>query len=501
MPDKVLIIGAGVSGLSVGCYLQMNGFDTEIFEMHSLPGGVCTAWKRDGYTFDGCIHWLMGSGPATNMHRMWRELHAVQGRRFVEWDEYMRVRTSGGETFTVYTDPAMLEKEMLRLAPQDGELIVRFCAAIRRFSSIDMPVTTEKMGLCERLGYLLPWVTLGPVLKTWGSMNVQTFCSRLKGRALAEALGMMYGGEDSMPDFPVSGLVMMLAFMHKKCNGYPIGGSLEFARAIERRYLELGGRIRYNSRVERILVENDEAVGILCAGQQHRAGEVISCADGHATLFDMLGGRYLSPELQTAYETYPVFPSLIYVGLGIGRDLRDLPATTMFPLKKEILLESGALRLKRLGVRLFHFDPTMAPAGKTAAIVMIESRNLPYWSELRKSDPQRYREEKRRVGELVVEALEEELGGIKRFVEVVDVATPATWHRYTGNWQGSYEGFLPTRKTMMKNLGFTLPGLANFYMHGQWVAVGGGLPPAGMNGRALAKIICRKHGKRFDAAE
>jgi phytoene dehydrogenase-like protein len=143
----------------------------------------------------------------------------------------------------------------------------------------------------------------------------------------------------------------------------------------------------------------------------------------------------------------------------------------------------------------------MAPAGKTAAIVMIESRNLPYWSELRKSDPQRYREEKRRVGELVVEALEEELGGIKRFVEVVDVATPATWHRYTGNWQGSYEGFLPTRKTMMKNLGFTLPGLANFYMHGQWVAVGGGLPPAGMNGRALAKIICRKHGKRFAAAE
>ena len=43
MPDKVLIIGAGVSGLSVGCYLQMNGFDTELFEMHGLPGGVCTA--------------------------------------------------------------------------------------------------------------------------------------------------------------------------------------------------------------------------------------------------------------------------------------------------------------------------------------------------------------------------------------------------------------------------------------------------------------------------
>ena len=58
-----------------------------------------------------------------------------------------------------------------------------------------------------------------------------------------------------------------------------------------------------------------------------------------------------------------------------------------------------------------------------------------------------------------------------------------------------------TAKTMMKNLGYTLPGLSNFWMHGQWVAVGGGLPPAGMNGRALAKMICRKHGLRFTASE
>lgn len=172
-----------------------------------------------------------------------------------------------------------------------------------------------------------------------------------------------------------------------------------------------------------------------------------------------------------------------------------------FPLHKKIRLEDGALTLKRLALRLFNFDPTMAPPGKTAATVMIESRNLPYWSELRRSDPARYREEKKRTGELIVEALEEELGGIKPFVEVVDVATPATWHRYTGNWQGSYEGFLPTRKTMMKNLGFTLPGLANFYMHGQWVSVGGGLPPAGINGRVLAKIICKKHGKKFTTSE
>ena len=96
-----------------------------------------------------------------------------------------------------------------------------------------------------------------------------------------------------------------------------------------------------------------------------------------------------------------------------------------------------------------------------------------------------------------IKALEAEFGGIEKHVEVVDVATPATWRRYTGNWKGSFEGFLITPKTMMKNLGFTVPGLDGFSMHGQWVAVGGGLPPAGINGRALARKLCKKYGKRF----
>jgi protoporphyrinogen oxidase len=39
MRKKVSIIGAGIAGLSAGCYLQMNGYDTQIFEMHDKPGG------------------------------------------------------------------------------------------------------------------------------------------------------------------------------------------------------------------------------------------------------------------------------------------------------------------------------------------------------------------------------------------------------------------------------------------------------------------------------
>ena len=60
---KVIIIGSGIAGLSCGIYAKLNGFETEIFEMHSISGGECTGWDRGEYHFDGCIHWLMGSKP------------------------------------------------------------------------------------------------------------------------------------------------------------------------------------------------------------------------------------------------------------------------------------------------------------------------------------------------------------------------------------------------------------------------------------------------------
>ena len=85
---------------------------------------------------------------------------------------------------------------MLRLAPDDGKLIDELCGAIERFSRIDMPVTTEKMSMLEKLRTYLPYLAAGPVLARMSSMNVQGFCSRLKSRALAEALGMLSGGEE-----------------------------------------------------------------------------------------------------------------------------------------------------------------------------------------------------------------------------------------------------------------------------------------------------------------
>ena len=68
MPKRVIIIGAGLAGLSAGIHLQNSGIATEIFELSGQAGGMFSAWEREHYRFDGCIHWMVGTRPVSYTH-------------------------------------------------------------------------------------------------------------------------------------------------------------------------------------------------------------------------------------------------------------------------------------------------------------------------------------------------------------------------------------------------------------------------------------------------
>jgi len=90
MPKKVIIIGSRISGLSAGSYLQMNGYKTEIFELHDTPGGLCTAWKRKDYLFDGCIHSIGGLNPKFKLYHYWNELINIDQLKIFYHDAFGR---------------------------------------------------------------------------------------------------------------------------------------------------------------------------------------------------------------------------------------------------------------------------------------------------------------------------------------------------------------------------------------------------------------------------
>jgi phytoene dehydrogenase-like protein len=215
----------------------------------------------------------------------------------------------------------------------------------------------------------------------------------------------------------------------------------------------------------------------------------------------MLDGKYGDEKAREPYEKWPTFTPLLYVGVGVNRSFADEPKTvsgTSFPLKQPV--EVGDAVRKRLDLHIFNQDPTLAPQGKTSLAVMLPS-SYEYWKELAQ-DRAAYEEKKEQVARTIVELLDQQYPGISQQVEMVDVATPLTFERYTGNWKGCYEGWLITpynASTMMKPMSQTLSGLKNCYMCGQWVEPGGGLPTGVMSARRLLIALCKEDGKKFHA--
>jgi len=481
----------------------MNGYKTRIFEMHDKPGGLCTSWTRGGYTFDGCIEWLLGSHPGTDLHGLWQELGAVQGRRFINYDVFQRIEGSDGRALCIYADLDQLERHMKELSPADSAVIEELCNVGRRLTSfvhLNSPsglIEGVKMGL-----RMLPFIGL---MRKYGRMTTEAYAARFSDPFLRQAL-MAFADVNGGVCLPVAGLMYTPAALHIGDGGYPVGGSLEFARAIERRYLDLGGELHYKSRVEKILVESDpahrgdRAVGIrLVDGAEHRADAVISAADGHATIFDMLEGRYAGDKLRAAYEKRPIYPSWVQVSLGVASRLTEEAQTVSYWLDEPIHFADETI--DRVDIRHFCLDPVMAPPGKSAMVVRFTCDHA-YWKAIHQ-DSGRYEAEKADIASQVIDRLERRLPGIAGKIEVVDVATPMSVERYTGNWQGSMMGWLITTDTIMtlaRGMDKTLPGLKDFYMCGQWVEPGGGLPTVAGSGRSVIRMICEKDRKEFGSS-
>ena len=497
-PRKIIIIGGGIAGLSCGCYLQMNGLQTEILEAGALPGGLCTAWHRGPYVFDGCLRWLIGTHPPSAFHQIWQELGAIAGREILTHDEILRFEGADGKTLTVPADLDKLTCEFKRIAPEDGALIDQLVRAARRCAPLEPPLDkpVELMTQFEKMRTGLRYLPMVPVILRWKNLTLPTYLARYRNDFLREALMAMAGNER----MSALVLVMVLAFRTRQNIGFVVGGSLAFAEAIADRYTRLGGIVRYKTRVASVRVENSRATGVQCAdGTVVPASTVVSCADGHTTIFKMLGGRFVDKKILYLYQSCDLFPALVQVSLGINKTFPDAPHTLNLPLSRPLMVDDQT-RHSRMEVETFGSNSALCPEGKTIMTVRLPTL-YEYWTHLKKNNRLRYRAEKRALVREVIGILDNRFPGLAQHLERSDIATPATFFRYTGNWQGSYEGWLPTPRILGRRIPYTLPGLEGFYMAGHWVVAGGGLPSAALSGRYVAQMICARNGKAFAASE
>ena len=490
---SVLIIGAGIAGLAAGCYARMNGYNVRILEMHNIPGGLCTAWNRKGYTIDGCMHWLVGSSQKSGFYKIWSELGAIQGKRFVEFDEFMRYETSDGKTVCFYADPKRLEEHLTLLFPADRGPIKKFCNAVSALSDVELPVdkAPETMG---PLDAALMLAKIGPALPRiikWGRVTLGDFCKKFSSPGLREAFSSIW-----LPETSMLFAVYTFAWLSNKTAAYPLGGSLPFAKAIEKRLVDLGGQIVYKNRVRKFAVSAGEIVGVETDdASMHHADWYVSAADAHGTFFDLLGNGFVTEQMKNLFST-PLFPPIIYAGVGVNMGFESFPRLAAgISMRLDIPMKIAGGSYDILPVMVENFDPSLAPPGKTVLKVMLGT-DYDYWKAL-ETDRPRYLEEKDRVAGEIVRALDSRFPGLAANVEMVNIATPHTFVRYTGNWRGSFEGFQMTPKNIFKPPSKSVPGISNLFLCGQWVEPGGGLPAVAMSGRNVVQILCKKDGVKF----
>lgn len=490
MAKKVMIIGAGMAGLSAGIHGCRNGYEVEIFEKHNLPGGLCTAWERKGYTFDGCIHYLFGTKPGSQFNRLWREIGALDGVEIINHDIFMSIEGDKGEVIHIYSDLDRLEEHLLKISPEDAVVVSAIIDAARAFSRAEFPLNKpeELYKFWDMPLMLFKMVPLFKYMGRFSRITIKEYLEQINNPFLKDALGLNIPGGLSMLS-----LISTLASLHNKDAGFPEGGSLKLALSIECCFKQLGGRINYSNQVKEIIIENGRAVGLhLEDGSDVRADIVISAADLHHTVYDLLGGRYLTPLIKESFADFSTFTS-VQISLGIKNDLSGEAENVAVKLDKPITL--GNEQNRYIYLTNFSFDKTMAPEGKTVIRTTLFS-SYEYW-EGAAGNKELYRSKKDKLVQLVIKEVEKRFPAAKNNFEVTDVATPVTFSRYTNVYKGAYMAWIVPPEAGRFKIPKKFPGLDNFYQIGQWISPPAGLPGSMLTGRHVIQILCSRDKKPF----
>lgn len=495
MAEKsIIIIGAGLAGLSTGCYGQMNGYRTHILEHHSEPGGVATAWKNNDYHIDGGIHYLMGHRPGQSCYNLYRELGIFHNRHYPDLTTFVHFTDEiTGSRVSFGNDLDRLAADLKQLAPSDAGMIDGFIAGARAMQKADlfglMETPPELMGL---LGPLKQFWGMRRVLRYFGpefNQPMEQYARAAKDEGLRRMLTNLF-----LPEVPVWFVQLILGLLASRQLGLLAESCTDFVGSMVERYKSLGGQMTYSATVKEIVVENDRAVGVrLADGTELRADVVVSAGDGHSTIYNLLGGRYLDRKITERYQNWKLLSPIVTISYGVAREFPGEPPLNFLLLKTPMMV--GDVSLTGFPLRLFNYSSRFAPPGKTVVQALLHT-DWNWWNDLQKDRP-RYDEAKKQIAKDVLARLEPHYPGLTSQVEVTDVATPYTTWRYTLNREGAFMGWIPTPQAMRTQVRATLPGLTNFYMAGQWVAPGGGVPPCLYSGRHVIQIQCRRDEKPF----
>ena len=488
----IIIVGAGVSGLSAGIYAEQHGFHAIILEKNPSVGGMCTGWYRDGFYLDGCIHWLTGTKEGTLLNEMWQNLDAIHGQDDVlflpSWGTY----EYQGQKVTMWRDLDRAEREWKELSPVDSKMIHRFFKMVRDFTTVELP-----LDLPLQLIPLHRKLKLGlRVLKVWPSYLLsmrqtrQKFASKFKSPVIRFALNNCQTGGNNL-----FSMIYSYATVVNGDGGIPKGGSKPMVERMKEKFLSLGGTLKLNANVERIIVNNKIATGVKLTNGQIISGDyVVSCLDTNYTLKKLLRDQYPLPSFEkrfTAKKNHS--PSCILINYAVDKD-NNLPIPFSFDCEP---FDVAGIENHHITIRSYSYDPTFTRGDKTILSVLLtqSSAEYPFYRELSK-DRKAYLKFKEDIANTVKERIVKHFPQLSN-LKTLDVATPHTFQRYVNSSNGVYMSFYFTHQQSMFSHHGKVRGIDNLYLSGQWMQGPGGLPIAMTQGKFAIQRICKRENLSF----
>jgi phytoene dehydrogenase-like protein len=505
----VIVVGAGLGGLSAATMLARNGVETLLLERHNVPGGYATSFVRGRYEFEVALHELSGIGPPERRGSLYRYLDYLGVADKVDFITIPNLYRSvilgdGKEPALDITLPAgreRFEETLCTAFPHEARGIRRFVKRIFDLRRDFIQIARQRgignpLTMPFRLRHFFRYLPT-----TWGQV-----LNRDVKDPYARALLSQYWGYFGLPPSQVAFLYasMGLASYVRQGPAFPIGRSQALSHAFLSAFEEAGGEARMNCGVQQITTRDGRVAGVITeGGDEIGADWIVSNADPITTCRDMIGLEHVPADFFTRLQSSDVAPSTVNVYLGVARSAAALGLTEheIF-INPDIDFDGHFDSIRGLGppagIAITCYNvvyPEISPPDTSIVVLTALSYGEPWYTV----PPADYVETKNRIGDAMIGLAEIVAPDLRQYTEVVEVSTPLTNMRYAGTLGGSIYGFnQPPRDNMVWRMGHRGP-LAGLYFAGAWTQPGGGFETSITSGQMAGGAVLRQIKKQRES--
>jgi prolycopene isomerase len=454
----VIIIGAGNGGLASAATLAELGKRVLVFEKHNIPGGCGTSFRRGRFEFEVALHQLSSMGTPEKpgpLREQFRRYGIESEITWIEIKELFRVNFPDGTGVSIPADRKACEAYLSEQFPAEKDAILRYFETVYNFADESAKFaeasakSTGEPGALKKAVMKLLFPKMYPTLARYGLLSTQEVLDEFFTSPKLQLALSAYWCFMGMPPerFPWSILAKCTNIYMEDKPFYLRGTSMMMNQAIMEAIRRMGGEVRLNLGVKKLLLQNGRAVGVIDDnGREYRAKKIISNISPLATYGALLEPNEVPASAREYLKPYTVGISAITCFIGLDCTPEEIGFTTSFTLNYDsfdankdfqdaykLLPEHDPLVATCYTVD----DPAVSPKGTS----IITAGTLKYGTEWEKLSPEQYYEMKYEAGRRIVARLEAMYPGFTSHIEEMEIATPLTHMRYLNHPGGAIYGY------------------------------------------------------------